>query len=122
MPILSGATPAACASAASRAITSRALESHGSLASSGAKKRCGYHVPPCAAGARKARPEPGNASASPAMSCGDLKVLDAVEAANDAQKHVLAAKVKVRFGADLAGRRFALWGLAFKPRSEEHTS
>jgi UDPglucose 6-dehydrogenase len=49
----------------------------------------------------------------------ELKVLDAVEAANDAQKHVLAAKVKVRFGADLAGRRFALWGLAFKPNTDD---
>lgn len=43
-----------------------------------------------------------------------LKVLNAVEAANDAQKHVLGEKVKARFGADLTGKHFALWGLAFK--------
>ncbi|HTY98824.1 MAG TPA: UDP-glucose/GDP-mannose dehydrogenase family protein [Rhodocyclaceae bacterium] len=49
----------------------------------------------------------------------ELKVLDAVEAANDAQKHVLAAKVKARFGDRLAGRRFALWGLAFKPNTDD---
>ncbi len=49
----------------------------------------------------------------------DLKVLDAVEAANDAQKHVLTGKIKARFGAGLAGRRFALWGLAFKPNTDD---
>jgi UDPglucose 6-dehydrogenase len=44
----------------------------------------------------------------------ELHVLRAVEAANDAQKHVVAEKVVARFGEDLRGRRFALWGLAFK--------
>jgi UDPglucose 6-dehydrogenase len=49
----------------------------------------------------------------------DLKVLKAVEAANDAQKHVLGAKIKAHFGADLAGRHFALWGLAFKANTDD---
>jgi UDPglucose 6-dehydrogenase len=49
----------------------------------------------------------------------ELRVLDAVEAANDAQKHVLARKIQARFGTDLAGRRFALWGLAFKPNTDD---
>ena len=49
----------------------------------------------------------------------DLKVLGAVEAANDAQKHVLGAKVKARFGDDLQGRHFALWGLAFKADTDD---
>jgi UDPglucose 6-dehydrogenase len=49
----------------------------------------------------------------------ELRVLDAVEAANDGQKRVLATKVKARFGDDLAGRRFALWGLAFKPNTDD---
>jgi UDPglucose 6-dehydrogenase len=49
----------------------------------------------------------------------DLKVLTAVEAANDAQKHVLGRKVKQRFGADLKGRHFAVWGLAFKPNTDD---
>jgi UDPglucose 6-dehydrogenase len=49
----------------------------------------------------------------------ELQVLEAVERANDAQKHVLPAKVARRFGADLAGRRFALWGLAFKPNTDD---
>ncbi len=49
----------------------------------------------------------------------ELQVLEAVERANDAQKHVLPGKVARRFGADLAGRRFALWGLAFKPNTDD---
>ena len=48
-----------------------------------------------------------------------LKLLAAVEAVNDAQKHVLVDKIVARFGADLAGRRFALWGLAFKPNTDD---
>lgn len=49
----------------------------------------------------------------------DLKVLTAVEAANDAQKHVLGEKVKRKLGADLKGRHFAVWGLAFKPNTDD---
>ena len=48
-----------------------------------------------------------------------LKVLSAVEAANERQKRVLVDKVIERFGEDLAGRRFALWGLAFKPDTDD---
>jgi UDPglucose 6-dehydrogenase len=48
-----------------------------------------------------------------------LQVLRAVEAANDAQKRVLVDKIVRRFGADLSGRRFALWGLAFKPNTDD---
>jgi UDPglucose 6-dehydrogenase len=49
----------------------------------------------------------------------DLKVLTAVEVANDAQKHVLGSKIKARFGADLKGKHFALWGLAFKANTDD---
>jgi UDPglucose 6-dehydrogenase len=49
----------------------------------------------------------------------DLRVLTAVEAANDSQKRVLVDKVVARFGEDLQGRRFALWGLAFKPDTDD---
>ncbi len=49
----------------------------------------------------------------------ELRVLAAVEAANDAQKLVLPNKVRERFGSDLAGRHFALWGLAFKPNTDD---
>jgi UDPglucose 6-dehydrogenase len=48
-----------------------------------------------------------------------LRVLAAVEAATDAQKHVITSKVVARFGEDLTGRRFALWGLAFKPNTDD---
>lgn len=49
----------------------------------------------------------------------DLKVLTSVEAANERQKSVLVDKVVDRFGADLSGRKFALWGLAFKPNTDD---
>jgi UDPglucose 6-dehydrogenase len=49
----------------------------------------------------------------------DLKVLQAVEDANDAQKQVLVGKIVKRFGDDLSGRRFAIWGLAFKPNTDD---
>jgi len=49
----------------------------------------------------------------------DLKILNAVEAANEAQKRVLPEKIVKRFGQDLAGRRFAVWGLAFKPNTDD---
>jgi len=48
-----------------------------------------------------------------------LQVLTAVEAANDAQKHVLSTKVKERFGDKLAGKHFAMWGLAFKANTDD---
>ena len=48
-----------------------------------------------------------------------LLVLSAVEAANEKQKRVLVDKIVARFGDDLAGRRFALWGLAFKPNTDD---
>ncbi|MDO6386812.1 UDP-glucose/GDP-mannose dehydrogenase family protein [Uliginosibacterium sp. 31-12] len=48
-----------------------------------------------------------------------LKVLQAVEDANDAQKLVLVHKIVRRFGEDLAGKHFALWGLAFKPNTDD---
>lgn len=47
-----------------------------------------------------------------------LQVLTAVQDVNAAQKHVLPRKIKARFG-DLAGKRFALWGLAFKPETDD---
>jgi len=42
-----------------------------------------------------------------------------VEDANDAQKQVLVEKIVKRFGADLSGMRFAIWGLAFKPNTDD---
>lgn len=48
-----------------------------------------------------------------------LRVLDAVEEANEAQKQLLLKKLTARLGEDLEGRRFALWGLAFKPNTDD---
>ena len=48
-----------------------------------------------------------------------LKVLGAVEQVNDAQKSVLLQKITKRFGNDLKGKHFALWGLAFKPGTDD---
>ncbi len=49
----------------------------------------------------------------------DLLILRAVEAVNDKQKVVLGNKVTQRFGKDLAGKHFAVWGLAFKPNTDD---
>ena len=48
-----------------------------------------------------------------------LLLLAAVDKVNDAQKHVLGAKIQARFGAGLPGKRIALWGLAFKPNTDD---
>ena len=48
-----------------------------------------------------------------------LKMLAAVEAVNEAQKSRLVAKVVERLGADLHGRKLAVWGLAFKPNTDD---
>ncbi|MFS2007242.1 UDP-glucose dehydrogenase family protein [Duganella sp. CT11-25] len=49
----------------------------------------------------------------------DLLILRAVEAVNDKQKLVLGQKVVKRFGDDLSGKHFAVWGLAFKPNTDD---
>jgi UDPglucose 6-dehydrogenase len=46
-------------------------------------------------------------------------ILAAVEARNEAQKGVIFAKIARHYGGDLAGRTFALWGLAFKPQTDD---
>ncbi|WP_213955285.1 UDP-glucose/GDP-mannose dehydrogenase family protein [Variovorax sp. dw_954] len=48
-----------------------------------------------------------------------LQVLESVEAVNDAQKHVLVRKILERFGNDLHGKTFAVWGLALKPNTDD---
>jgi len=49
----------------------------------------------------------------------NLKILDAVEEVNDRQKRVLLEKIYIRFGRDLKGMTFAMWGLAFKPNTDD---
>ena len=48
-----------------------------------------------------------------------LRLLEAVEAINEDQKNVLVRKIEAHFGSDLTGLRFALWGLAFKPNTDD---
>src|SRR5688500_1103960 len=49
----------------------------------------------------------------------DAGILEAVERVNDHQKHFLLERVVERFGEDLAGRTFAVWGLSFKPETDD---
>ena len=49
----------------------------------------------------------------------DPLVLNAVEARNEAQKYVLSGKIIKRFGTDLRNHVFGLWGLAFKPGTDD---
>jgi len=49
----------------------------------------------------------------------ELHVLEAVERVNETQKSLLVRKIVRRFGEQLGGRRFALWGLAFKPNTDD---
>ncbi len=48
-----------------------------------------------------------------------LEVLEAVERVNDKQKMVVVDKVLKHFNGDIRGKRFALWGLAFKPNTDD---
>jgi len=48
-----------------------------------------------------------------------LRVLAAVEHVNEAQKHVLSEKIKSKFGKELKGKCFAIWGLAFKANTDD---
>ena len=49
----------------------------------------------------------------------DFKILKAVEAVNEGQKHLLVEMVQKHFGSNLKGRRLAVWGLAFKPNTDD---
>ncbi len=87
----------------------------------GSDPRIGYHFlyPGCGFGG-SCFPKDIQALIHTAASNGqDLRVLNAVEQANEAQKLVLVDKVVRRFGNDLTGRHFALWGLAFKPNTDD---
>jgi len=49
----------------------------------------------------------------------DLRILQAVEDVNDHQKTVMVQKVQAHYGDDLTGLKFALWGLSFKPETDD---
>ncbi len=48
-----------------------------------------------------------------------LRLLQAVEDVNNDQKHVLVTKIKEEFGDNLEGMKFGLWGLSFKPKTDD---
>ena len=48
-----------------------------------------------------------------------MRILNAVEEVNDAQKEVLFNKIRTHFNNDLKGKTFALWGLSFKPKTDD---
>lgn len=49
----------------------------------------------------------------------NFRILEAVEAVNETQKRVLFEMVEKHYGSDLSGKRFAIWGLAFKPNTDD---
>jgi UDPglucose 6-dehydrogenase len=49
----------------------------------------------------------------------ELHIVNAAEEANNLQKEVLFKKITAKFGENLKGKRFALWGLAFKPNTDD---
>jgi UDPglucose 6-dehydrogenase len=49
----------------------------------------------------------------------EAKVLQSVEDVNNAQKYLLAEKVKKHFGDNLTGKKFGIWGLSFKPQTDD---
>jgi UDPglucose 6-dehydrogenase len=49
----------------------------------------------------------------------DFKILNSVMSVNEIQKKVLVEKVKKYFNGDIKGKKFAMWGLAFKPETDD---
>jgi UDPglucose 6-dehydrogenase len=49
----------------------------------------------------------------------DFKILKAVDAVNEFQKRVLVSKIEAHFGKSLKGKTIAVWGLAFKPKTDD---
>ncbi|WP_100639700.1 UDP-glucose dehydrogenase family protein [Marinobacter salexigens] len=87
----------------------------------GSDPRIGYHFiyPGCGYGG-SCFPKDVQALARTAASCGyDARLLNAVEEVNYAQKHVLFDKISHYFDGDLKGKVVAIWGLAFKPNTDD---
>jgi UDPglucose 6-dehydrogenase len=87
----------------------------------GADPRIGYHFiyPGCGYGG-SCFPKDVKALEHTAQQVGyEAQLLAAVEAINDRQKEVLFEKIQRHFRGELKGRSFALWGLAFKPKTDD---
>ena len=87
----------------------------------GSDPRIGYHFiyPGCGYGG-SCFPKDVQALARSASDYSfDAEVMKAVESVNNRQKHVLFDKISRHFGGNLQGKTFALWGLAFKPNTDD---
>jgi UDPglucose 6-dehydrogenase len=87
----------------------------------GSDPRIGYHFlyPGCGYGG-SCFPKDVQALVRTAREAGQgLKILQSVEDANEEQKYVVANKIVKRLGEDLSGKTIALWGLAFKPNTDD---
>ncbi len=87
----------------------------------GSDPRIGYHfIYPGAGYGGSCFPKDVRALERTAREVGyQAELLGAVEAVNARQKRVLFEKIQAEFGKDLGGRTFALWGLAFKPNTDD---
>jgi len=87
----------------------------------GSDPRIGYHFiyPGCGYGG-SCFPKDVQALHRTARQNGyEARILDAVEAVNQDQKSVLLNKIDAHMGANLSGKTFAVWGLAFKPNTDD---
>lgn len=87
----------------------------------GSDQRIGYHfIYPGAGYGGSCFPKDVKALIHAANEIGfEPKVLQAVEDRNDAQKEVIFSKISKHYGGDLKGKTFALWGLSFKPNTDD---
>jgi len=87
----------------------------------GADQRIGYHfIYPGAGYGGSCFPKDVKALIHTARENGfEPTLMQAVEDRNDAQKTVIFAKIRAHFGGDLKGKTFALWGLSFKPNTDD---
>jgi UDPglucose 6-dehydrogenase len=87
----------------------------------GSDKRIGYSsIFPGAGYGGSCFPKDVKALAKIAKENGyQAQLISAVEAVNDAQKIVVAQKIVNRFGEDLTGKTFGVWGLAYKPETDD---